>query len=414
MKKRISPLALGVFVIPYVVGWIVNALPRLFLGELAGFTKFFQYQYHAFALLFFVALVWAASASPTEDNPSGARLPRFWGMGFAALLLLTLGLVAYINPHSRLDNNNFVHINAGARVLKKQALLRLSERPNIVILGSSRAFTLSPDYIKEQTQLSVFNMSVDGGRVGDFAIQLDYMLAHEVKPDILLLDVAIETMPREVWSVDDQPLSLTPYMPAEIGLAVSEAVLRDLLGVYSLSDTLFLLTLPEAYDEDWTWAWTFQSDGLGVRKEVSAEKYQQLLRESILSRLNHHLYCRRFNKTATTLLEATIQRAGENGIAVLLYGSPLSAAFFDVARSKDEAGLETCSKFTVDYFMSLTEKYPHVFYKDLSEYPPISDLQENGFYDGVHLRPNAAQMVVDELLTEIELAYQWAQESAGK
>lgn len=414
MKKRISPLSIGLLVVPYIIGWSVYTALRFPVGRLDNFTRFFQFQYHALALLFFVILIWVATSGKAEETPSSIRLPRFWGMGFVAMLLLTLALSVYINPHSRFDNENFPHLNPGARSLKKNLLLQLGETPNIVLLGSSRAFTISPAYINEKTQLSMFNMSVEGGRVGDFVIQLDYLLAHNVNPDILMIELDNESLMGDYWNLNEQPLSLIPYMPVEKGLVVSEESLRDVLGVYSLSDALFLLTLPEAYDEDWVWAWTYQSDGLGVRKDVGHQKYLKLLNESVATRLTSHLRCRKFDADATSALETVLQRAGENNIAVLLYSSPLNSVFYNVAKSKDEAGLEACSKFTTKYLTSLTNKYPHVIYKDLSEYRPIGKLEEDGFYDAVHLKPNAAQMVVDQLLTEIDLSYQWAQGQAGE
>jgi hypothetical protein len=414
MKKRISPLAIGILLIPYAIAWSVYTALRFPVGRLENFTRFFQFQYHTLALIALVVLIWIGSTNKSDENPPSVRLPRYWGMGFAAALLLTIGVVAYINPHSRFDNNNFPHLTPGARVLKKEALLQLDETPDIILLGSSRAFTISPAYIKEQTQLSTFNMSVEGGRVGDFLIQLDYMLDADVKPDVIIIELDNEALMGDYWNISEQPLSLAPHMPLEKGLAVYTESLRDILGVYSLSDALFLLTLPEAYDDDWVWAWSYQSDGLGVRKNVAHQKYLKLLNESISSRLLPRLRCRKFDLEATSALEATIQRAGENGIAVLLYSSPINSVFYDVARKKDRVGLETCSNFTAKYLGSLAVKYPHVNYKDLSESRPIGKLEEDGFYDAVHLKPNAAQMVVDELLTEIELAYQWAQGQTGK
>jgi len=414
MKQRLSPLAIGLLIIPYALGWSAYTALRFPVGKLENFTRFFQFQYHIVGLLIFVILIWVASSGRAEERLTSVRLPRFWGIGFGMMLILTIVTVAFVNPHSRFDNTNFPHLTPGARVLKKDYLLQLEETPDIIVLGSSRSFTISPAYIKEKTQRSVFNMSVEGGRVGDFVIQLDYMLDHGIKPGVLMIELDSESLMGDYWNINDQPLSLTPNMPLDKRLIVYEESLRDVLGFYALSDSLFLLTLSESYDDEWVWAWSYQSDGLGVRKDVGHQKYLKLLNESIASRLVPHLRCRRFDPEATSALESTIQRAAENDIAVVLYSSPINIVFYNVAGSKDKEGLKACSNFTTSYFESLDAKYPNVVFKDLSEYRPISVLEENGYYDAVHLKPNAAAMVVDQLLNEIELAYQWAQEQTGK
>lgn len=413
MKKRISPLAIGLLVIPYAIAWSISTALHFPLGMYVVFTKFFQFQYHMLGLVFFLATIWLASSGNTEERQFNVRLSRYWGIGFVFLLLLTTGTVAYVNPHSRFDNTNLPHVNAGARVIKKDYLLQLDETPDVILLGSSRAFTISPAYLKEKTQLSAFNMSVEGGRVGDFFIQLDYMLDAGIKPAVIIIELDIESLMGDHWNISEQPLSLVPHMPVAQGLDVYKESLRDTFGVFAFSDALFVLALPEEYNEEW-WVWSFQSDGMGVRKDLDRQKYLQLLEETVSTRLQAHLRCRKFDLEATSALEATIQRAEENNIAVLLYSSPLNAVFYKVALKKDKAGLDSCSKFTADYFESLVAKYPHLIYKDLSEYLPVSDLEEDGYYDAVHLKPNAAQMVTDQLLAEIDLAYQWAQEQMGK
>jgi hypothetical protein len=114
------------------------------------------------------------------------------------------------------------------------------------------------------------------------------------------------------------------------------------------------------------------------------------------------------------MFEATIELADANNIAIVLYESPMNAAFYKAAFESDPEGFLACRRLIGDYLILLSETHPNVFSRDLSDYELVNNLEEEGFYDAVHLRPGAAELVVDALIPEIESAMAWSLENSKK
>jgi hypothetical protein len=84
------------------------------------------------------------------------------------------------------------------------------------------------------------------------------------------------------------------------------------------------------------------------------------------------------------------------------------------ASEKNLSGYTACRKLMNDYLSSLSKTYPNVFFHDLSEYSRVSDLEEDGFYDALHIKPSAAKLVVDALIPDIDAAMLWSNQATVK
>lgn len=410
-RSRFSPLLLGLLLLPFAALRVYGILQNKNIRVLDTFTDASRYIFLTATLLLFLGTVWGCFTNAPAGEGRPVKMHVFWTAGFVAVMVFALGAVYFVNPHARFGGDLNSAITPNARSVKTNALRGQSAPPAIVIFGSSRAFSLSPQYIEKKTGYSAYNLSVEGGRVGDFTVQLNFMLKSGMSPRVLVIDVSQETLSSGYQNLDLQPLALIPYMPAPMGFAVAENVLKDVASVQSLSDSVYLLTI--ARTQNRTRTWVFQKDGMGIRKQITHEQYVDLLRSTIGTRIDG-MQCKKFDPSAMAAFEEVIRLAQENNIAVILYESPIHSEFYQAARDDNPQAFAACRDLLSGYLQSLADQYPNTSYTDLLFYQPVSGLGEEGYYDAVHLRPNAAELVVDALMSDIESAMAWSSRGYSK
>src|SRR6185295_7296351 len=92
------------------------------------------------------------------------------GVAWRALVLLAVltGLNVLVDPLDVHGTRLLEPIVLGTRQTKLQLYRARQPRPEIVILGSSRAFRVDPAYVEERTGRSAFNAAVHAGSPRDF------------------------------------------------------------------------------------------------------------------------------------------------------------------------------------------------------------------------------------------------------
>jgi len=410
-KIRNSPLVFGLFLIPYGIVKIFNFIQKGIHFSHDYYTETSRHLFLVAALLLLLGVIWSGLLKSPKLNVLPVKLVRYWWVGFTFIVLLSLGLVIYINPHARFGGAIFPPITPNARYIKRELYRRKVDATEIVILGSSRAFTLSPKYIEKKTGYSAFNMSVEGGNVFDYSVQLNFILKSNIIPRVIVVDTDPPTFSDNPLVLDLQPLTLIPYMPTTSAFSVAEKSLQDILSVQSISDSFFVLTLATRRNLKRTW--TFKEDGLSVRKPLTHQQYITLLPTTIENQMAVIL-CSRIDSSVKEMFEAMIKLAEANNVAIVLYESPMNATFYKTAYERDPERFIACRRLIGDYLLSLSDAHPNVFFRDLSDYKMVNDLEEEGFYDAVHLRPGAAELVVDALIPEIESAMAWSLEESKK
>jgi hypothetical protein len=129
----------------------------------------------------------------TENVPSGSR--RFLTI-FVATVAGWLAVVAVVNfvvnPYGNYRTSYFTPYSWNVRQAKATHL-RETAVPNALILGSSRSFALSPEYIHQHTGLLAYNASVPSGRMIDhlaiLRLTLSRPTAERLKVVLLGLDL---------------------------------------------------------------------------------------------------------------------------------------------------------------------------------------------------------------------------------
>lgn len=406
MKHKNTPLFLCIFFLL----WLIYPAVLEFTGDVVydfkKFTEIFRSILIGGTISFLLLVTITTQDKDFTSQPFHNR-SFYWLAGFFIPIVFTLVVVTYVNPHARFSANRFQPVTPGARLAKAKLFENAiqSSKPEIVILGSSRAFTLSPSYIEEQTGYKTYNMSVEGGRTGDFIVEINHMLSLKTIPRVLVIDVNTETFGVQFFPTELQPLTLLPYMSTEQRINVAKFSLQDILGVQSLSDSFFLLYLPEANLILRTWS--FQRDGMAIRKPLTEEQYKSSLEKTIEQRIRSQ-HCQGLNLTAQQRFEELITLAKNNGIGVVLYISPIHEKFYKAAYENNPDLFNTCRNNQLSYLTSLTDKYQNLQFRDLLELGTVVYLDDLGFYDAVHITPYAGEMIIDELLQPIEQVYEWS------
>jgi len=387
------------------------------IGTLKKYTDIFRQWALLVSLFLFWGCVWSSKDQLSEKEDVQARLPLWisWLVGLLLSLGVVLSLFVYVDPHGRLIANRFPSIVPAARAVKIEFYKNLGMTPEIIIMGSSRAFTLSPKYLEKQTGYETFNMAVDKGRTDDFGIQLKYILNQSDSfPYILIIEFNQGSLPLiNQLNPDTQPISLISYMPFNSAVLVVEATVKDTFSLQALSDSIYLLTLPDIHTADRKTR--FEADGLGIIKPVEVKEQKVKKKKSNHGGQFQKMYCDSLpNELNKQGFEDMLSVALENNIGIVLYESPMNGAYYDAAYNADPERFTECRQILREYLGSLATTHPNVFFRDLSGYEAVNSLEENGFFDIIHLKPVASEMVIDALLPDIESAMAWAREKRNQ
>lgn len=407
MNRMMKELSLVLF-LPILWVYAAFIFLRLLTGDILESEKYSsitQVAFQTLALTLFIVLALSGLANRKRTRNPHRYLDGYWLGSFLFLILEISALLLFIDPHARIGLHYFQPITFDARAIKAEFYEEQPAPPEVVVMGSSRAFTLSPVYIRQQTGYESFNFSVEGGRVGDFVVQLNFMQKSGYPPRVLIVDVNHNTMTKEYHNADLQPLALTPYMPASMRLSVFDSILHDVTSVQTISDSAYLFAATGG--QGWIRGWFFQENGLGFRKDASHGQYVELLKYTINRRIKS-MQCNSLDPSARAAFERFLGQAQENGIGIILYQSPVHAEFYRVAREDNPSNFDLCRGLASEYFHSLVSAFPNVSYSDLLAYEPVAFMGEDGYYDAYHLKPAASQLVVDALIPEIQKAMAWA------
>ncbi len=361
------------------------------------------------AILLMFALIFVARPASTNPDDLARRRVSGWNLGFWGAFLMVVGLIVYVNPHGMfswqfLDSSSTMaaYVPTAARSDKVTLFNKLEDTPDILILGSSRAITIPAARVLENTGRPTFNMAVNGGGPLDFITFGRFVLSQEETPQVLIVELVEPGL-----DIEDKPMPITmmPYLDADKKLETADTVFRDVVSLQSLSDTVYQLTYARLSQRPPP-VMVFLPDGSGVRAEIAEESYRAAFLR-VAQNLNRTNKCRQLNEQGMARLEGLAALALETKTALLFYRSPISAEYWEV-KGSDHPDIARCESLFLAFISDLTTMYPNLFFRDLTRYEPVASLGWEGFYDIHHLKPNAAQLVVDELTPEIIKAIDWA------
>lgn len=106
----------------------------------------------------------------------------------ALFCLLIFSLAIIVDPHNDFGTGLFRPLVMTNRTEKLRALSQISPKPQILIFGSSRVYTMDPDLIKKSTGKSAYNVSVSYARPEDYWAMANYIVNDlKIKPELIII-----------------------------------------------------------------------------------------------------------------------------------------------------------------------------------------------------------------------------------
>lgn len=287
-------------------------------------------------------------------------------------------------------------VYSSARHMKVPLYNRLEYSPDVVILGSSRAYTISPAYIEQNTGAKGFNMTIQGGSFLDIYVYTQYILARQQDSPLglLLVEFQVQTINQDTLT-GVTPIDLWPYIPD------NESFKPDL----DFCDIIFNPEQNEKYRG--VLVWIFEPDGLAVHRPITTSQYRIALERQVQN-LKDASQCDSLPPISIEYVEKLVTLSLENKISIVFFRPPFNEGLYDTF--KNEPAYINCSNLTNALMQGLANSYENIFFQDLSDYEQISDMTINGYYDGQHLRPAMANLIVDSLLPSIHAGLEWSRQ----
>jgi hypothetical protein len=359
------------------------------------------------AILFVFLVVVGNAFTAKNIEKHLANHAQWWNRGFWGAFLSIVAMVLFVNPHGAFPWNPVpssaisAFVPTAARSEKVTLYDQLDSTPEVVVFGSSRAFTLPSVYIEEKTGYRTFNMAVNGGGPLDFLTFGRFVMSRKEAPVVIIVELVVPSMK---VSESPMPVSMISYLDRERGFKTAEKVLLDVLSLQSVSDMVYQTTYAVIFPREP--AMVFMPDGTGVRAPSSEAEYKVAL-ERITDHLNRTYKCKSLYEEGVRQIEQLVELAAEHQTAILFYRSPLNADFLDAADSKHPDYIK-CESLFNDYMANMITTHTNVFFHDLTYYEPIGSLRWTGYFDAHHLKPVAAHLLIDALAGDIQAAGEWA------
>ena len=163
------------------------------------------------------AFLFARALRAAENPPGRSARWLLERVGCAAALLLCLvGTLNFlVNPLGIYSTRLFEPLVLHSRAEKMRLYRSAQPSPEIVVLGSSSSFTMSPSYIRERTGRPAFNASLHGGVPEDYLAFLRYMASVDKLPKLLIVPVSVELVRPNLPSGFEPHNPLKPYLERE-------------------------------------------------------------------------------------------------------------------------------------------------------------------------------------------------------
>lgn len=346
-----------------------------------------------------------ASLKPTNAKGTLPLLLLGWGVP----LLFCIGFILYTNPNGVFpwgSASSYIYINA--RTIKTRIYLAEKQPAEILVLGSSRAFSIPSKKLQDIYGLNAFNMSVEAGGVIDFLSLTNFVLAHQdTPPKLLLVEFSHISLRIDAWETG--PMILWPYMPGETGVLPAWNGIKSPFSFTSLTDSVYTQFLyprqPPSY--------VFLARGNKNTEPLSQSLYHENI-EKDLEQIRGSFQCRSLSKEGQEKAQNFIQLAQKEKIAVIFYTSPLNSDFTKRYLAQYGNEFERCKRLFNQYAKNLAKNQENIFFVDLLQTKRISDLKNKGFIDTWHLTSYGAEKVLEALEPSIHSALEWVKQARIK
>lgn len=330
---------------------------------------------------------------------------RAWIAGFAATLIGIAGLIVYVDPNSLYGTHVYEPRVLAIRDHKINDYDHLTETPDIVVLGSSRAFTVLPAFFEQDFGYTAYNMSVQGAWMEDFVLQTTYILERDPEnpPKVLMIEITPPLPASAAEVAKRSPLKLIPYMDSELLKLAIQGKINGLLDLQAFNEAVFTLRYYATHSALPTDRWTFAPDGGG------SHPAQQNLKAAVIAEIKslRPPRCPRaqLDQVGSKRLEQIVEMAAKHHVSLIFYIPPRHPDYFDQLMA-DTPHFRQCQTAMHTYMDALIHRYPFVFFLD---YPRLANIggvaDETGYYDSQHMTPLNNHYLLNAAADTIRQAY---------
>jgi hypothetical protein len=398
-QQSVEALRQFIGLLPFIILWLIISI-------LWGNKSFAGPKY-----------VHQASQAKAKPNSVSWAGPVAWIVGSGLAIALVVGIVIYVDPNGLYGTKIYQPLYLCTRDEKATAYLVRPTPPELVILGSSRAFSLSPSYIQATMGLSAFNAATGGASPQDFLIMARFIFEHTLHnpPKILLVEVNPGLGGNPKLTAFCTPLHMLRYADAATAVAGIQDRVNGLLDPKQLTDSIYSIRYNQLYGSPDVY-WKFDSvDGQGVARPTS--DLEARLKEEIL--LNKPFYtsnppCEKSQPCALSAdgvryTNELIALAQQHNTAVVFYTAAIHPTFYN-EYYEDNHVWQAASAALVDYMDSLSIRYDNVYFLDYSKLESFGGLDTvDGWYNATHMTTENNNRILNAAAETLRQAYQWAE-----
>jgi hypothetical protein len=341
----------------------------------------------------------------TDSNQSG-QAAIIWTIGVIVSLGIVGGINYLVDPF-RIYGLHSIWPQVVYNYRSEKIEMYRHLAPDVIFMGSSRAFSLPAGRVQLATGLTAFNAAVAGGDIDEFLIQEKFIIEHaQSMPHVFVVDLQVPiatTFPNTALYT----ISMLPYTPIYQWGTLGNTKLQQLISVQQLSYTLATISyqyVPVRLDQ--LTVYSLKSDGQVIFTQNDGMDFKTRLNEWIRKKLNGKAYqCDTLNGDGVRLTREFLDIASRNHVSVIFYLSPWQPDYFSAMQQED--GYLTCKQAWFYFMKQLQADYPNVYFIDAADITVFGgDGTEKGFNDGHHMTELNATLFVDYLTPIIEQAYQ--------
>lgn len=355
------------------------------------------------ALLFFFVLIGLAKAV-RHSQPGTVGTVRAWGAGFGVTVLLVVSITLLVDPRNlygltRYPQNHYI---VEARALRLDLYAQQPAVPQVLVLGSSRSFPISPRYIQQRLGYTAFNATFEGGTPEDYVVMARYIIDRDhALPPVLLAEVTPGARYTPFF-VSRWPLRLLPSMPSHVRTAVLEERLNWLVNLQHVSESFFVAAYSSQHGilEN---EWMFDEEGYLARPTVTEQQVRALLNAAITRQPAIH--CTDIDKGWAGAVNDLVALAAKYHSAVIFFTPPFHPQYYaevmqtDLEYQRCHAALETLMQ-------DLIQEHNHVYFLDYTHAQTMNGLDTaEGFFDYQHMAYHTADRLIDAAAATITTAY---------
>jgi hypothetical protein len=326
-----------------------------------------------------------------------AASPRAFlrGLAVRAVLLLAgtgcLNLV--VNPFGTYGTHLFEPITLTSRRPKVSLYQRRRPAPAIVILGSSRSFTMEPAYIEARTSRSAFNAAVQGAAPHDYLDLATCFVADGGFPSTIVVGLGVEQLVTQPTTIDRDPMP-NCLEPPERDPSAFVRRYRGLLTLEEAWASVRLLALEiEGRPAP---LYRFGADGSIQLSKV--RPLEQAVDEGLSGNWRPSQFdAGGLNPKSVEQMREFLELCRDRGTRVVVYLPPYQPRA--TARYLSESRFASLRAQVLEQLAAWAKQYPITFH-DFTEVATFGG-RDDMFYDASHPREDAYRLMLDLMLADL-------------